>query len=84
MYSLKIKGDDRRRSFDIPSLVQLACTYKSNLSLRNNQGTFNIKSIMGMMSFDFFDGTLTVYAEGEDEEEAALSIKALLSESSPV
>ena len=78
MYSLKITGENRRRSFDIPSLVQLACSFKSSVSLRNNQGTFNVKSIMGMMSFDFFDGTLTVCAEGEDEEEAAASVRSLL------
>ena len=79
MYSLTIPRKDRRETFDVPSLVQLACSYKSRVQLRNNQGTFDAKSIMGMMSFDFFDGTLKVSAEGEDEEAAVAAVAAHLS-----
>ena len=80
MYSQTIPNDKRRHSFDIPALVQTACTFESRITLHNNQGGFNVKSIMGMMSFDFFDGKLTVSADGSDEQSAVESIISILSE----
>ena len=70
MSTATIPRDQRRTSFDIPSLVQLACSYSSRITLTNSQGQFDAKSIMGMMSFDFFDQVLRITAEGPDARAA--------------
>ena len=69
-------GTDARET---AMLVQIASRYKSSLYLKSKEKTFNAKSIMGMMTLGLKSGdTLSVTADGEDEEEAINSITDFL------
>lgn len=69
-------GTDARET---AMLVQIANRYKSSLYLKSKEKTFNAKSIMGMMTLGLKSGdTLSVTADGEDEEEAINSITDFL------
>lgn len=69
-------GTDARET---AMLVQIASRYKSSLYLKSKEKTFNAKSIMGMMTLGLKSGdTLSVTADGEDEEEAINSIADFL------
>ena len=69
-------GTDARET---AMLVQIASGYKSSLYLKSKEKTFNAKSIMGMMTLGLKSGdTLSVTADGEDEEEAINSITDFL------
>lgn len=60
-------------------LVQVASQYESRVHLVTGDKRINAKSIMGMMSMDFANGTeLTIVAEGEDEKEAVAALEAQL------
>ena len=78
MYTRSVTIRKVSQSYDIPELVQLACSFKSVLKIRNNEGEFNAKSIMGMMSLDPTDGPLYITGSGEDEKDAVDSIAAFL------
>ena len=63
----------------IAHLVQEASQYKSRIFIEMNDKKINAKSIMGMMSLELCTGeSLTVEAEGEDEEQAVNSVEAFL------
>ena len=63
----------------IAHLVQEASQYKSRIFIEMNDKKINAKSIMGMMSLELCTGeSLTVEAEGEDEEQAANGVEAFL------
>ena len=63
----------------IPHLVQEASQYKSRIFIEMNDKKINAKSIMGMMSLELCTGeSLTVEAEGEDEEQAVNGVEAFL------
>lgn len=64
--------------YSIPELVQIACRYASRVTVSNDHCTFDVKSIMGMMSFDPTDGVITVTADGADEAEAVAAITEYL------
>lgn len=69
-------GTDARET---AMLVQIASRYKSSLYLKSKEKTFNAKSIMGMMTLGLKSGdTLSVTADGEDEEEAINNITDFL------
>ena len=52
-------------------LVQVASQYGSEFYVESDNKKVNAKSIMGMMTLGLFAGeTVTVSADGEDEEEA--------------
>lgn len=60
-------------------LVQVASQYESRVHLVTGDKKINAKSIMGMMSMDFADGTeLKIVADGADENEAVAAIAAHL------
>ena len=61
-------------AYSIPEIVQIACRYASRITVTNDHCTFDVKSIMGMMSFDPMDGVITVTADGSDEDEAAAAV----------
>ena len=79
MYSRSIALNESTGIYQIPKFVQLACSFKSSLKIRNNHGTFNTKSIMGMMSFNPRDGVLTITGDGSDEETAVNALIDFLS-----
>lgn len=63
----------------IAQLVQEASQYKSRIFIEMNDKKINAKSIMGMMSLELCTGeSLTVEAEGEDEEQAVNGVEAFL------
>ena len=63
----------------IAHLEQEASQYKSRIFIEMNDKKINAKSIMGMMSLELCTGeSLTVEAEGEDEEQAVNGVEAFL------
>lgn len=61
-------------------LVQEASQYGSEIYVESDNKKVNAKSIMGMMTLGLFAGeTVTVSADGEDEEEAMANIEKFLS-----
>ena len=55
--------------------MQIASKYESHISIKSQNKKINAKSIMGMMSLGFGNGdSLTIEAEGEDEEAAVSEI----------
>ena len=63
----------------IARLVQEASQYKSRIFIEMNDKKINAKSIMGMMSLELCTGeSLTLEAEGEDEEQAVNGVEAFL------
>lgn len=76
MYSKTVTVRQVGPSYSIAELVQLACNYSSQLRIKNLDGEFNVKSIMGMMSLDPTAGTLYITGSGADEREAVDAIAA--------
>ena len=61
-------------------LVQVASQYGSEIYVESADKKVNAKSIMGMMTLGLYAGeTVTVSANGEDEEEAIANIEKFLS-----
>ncbi len=61
-------------------LVQLASRYESAIYIESEQKKINAKSIMGMMSLALDKGdSITLTADGTDEEIAGRDIEAYLS-----
>ena len=65
---------------EIPAgLVQVACRYDSEIILESNNRRINAKSIMGLMTLGLRAGeSVTVHADGSDEEDAVDKIEAYL------
>ena len=60
-------------------LVQVASQYNCSIYLENGDKSVNAKSIMGMMTLGLDSGeSVTVCADGSDEEEAINSIEKYL------
>ena len=63
----------------IAELVQLACTFDSDIILENQNRRINAKSIMGIMAFNPSDGmSVDITTEGEDEQAAMDAIEKFL------
>jgi len=61
-------------------LVQVASQYECSIHVQSNDKCVNAKSIMGMMSMGISAGeTVTVIAEGPDEQAAIENIEKYLS-----
>jgi phosphotransferase system HPr (HPr) family protein len=61
--------------------VQAASQFQSNLYVTIQNKKVNAKSIMGMMSLGILEGeTLTISANGSDEEEAVIALEKYLTE----
>ena len=64
----------------IPHIVQTACAFKSSITFEVEDKRVNAKSIMGVMNLVPYNGdTLTVTAEGTDEDNAAEAIAEFFS-----
>ncbi|AAZ98366.1 HPrNtr [Thiobacillus denitrificans ATCC 25259] len=62
-------------------LTQLASSFKSNVFLSRNGRRVNAKSIMGVMMLAAAKGsTITVEAEGDDEQDAVDALAKLISD----
>ena len=76
-----IKLNKSLESRQVALLVQLASRFVSNVYLETVNSRYNAKSIMGMMTLGLDDGeSVTVIAEGPDEEKAASEVEAYLLE----
>ena len=63
----------------IAELVQVACSFDSEIILESENRRINAKSIMGIMAFNPTEGmTVNILAEGTDEEEAIVAIEKFL------
>jgi len=61
------------------ALVALANSFACNIILQDNRGTFNGKSLLGMLSLGKLSGReMTLMAEGRDELQAAQAMAAAL------
>ena len=61
-------------------LVQVASQYGSEIYVESDNKKVNAKSIMGMMTLGLYAGeTVTISANGDDEEEALANIEKFLS-----
>ena len=59
--------------------VQKACNFRSSIYLTDGVRRINAKSIMGMLSLGIAIGDeIQVETDGEDEEDAARAMKAIL------
>ncbi|MCR5507866.1 MAG: HPr family phosphocarrier protein [Lachnospiraceae bacterium] len=64
----------------IAMLVQVASRYESSIYIETGDKKVNAKSIMGMMTLILSAGdTITVSADGKDEDEAIKGIEEYLS-----
>ena len=63
----------------VAMLVQVASQFESKIQVESGQKVVNAKSIMGMMTLGLDSGeSVTVCADGSDEEEAITSIEKYL------
>ena len=59
--------------------VQKANEFESSIQLESGSRRMNAKSLLGIMSLSIVTGaTVTLYAEGNDEEAAVNALEALL------
>lgn len=81
---IQIKLESGLGARPIALLVQEASKYESKIYMQSGDKRVNAKSIMGMMSLTLNNGeTLTVSAEGTDEQAAAEGIEHFLSGKNP-
>lgn len=70
-----------QNAYDNPyaELVNVACSYKSEIHLNYENKHINAKSIMGILVFDVAAGScVTISAEGADEDEALKGMEEFL------
>ncbi len=62
-------------------LAGAAKSFASNITLQNNDRTANCKSLLSILSLlAKFGDSVDIFVEGEDEEEAVRTMKALFEE----
>ena len=77
--SVTIQNNMDMEDRPVAHLVQEASQYNSRIFIEMDDKKINAKSIMGMMSLELCTGeSLTVEAEGEDEEQAVNGVEAFL------
>ncbi len=63
----------------IAELVQVACSFDSEIILKSDNRQINAKSIMGIMAFNPTEGmSLDIVTEGADEDEALIAMEKFL------
>ena len=77
---ITIQIPDGLEARPVALLVHVASQYGSEIYVESDNKKVNAKSIMGMMTLGLYAGeTVTVSANGEDEEEALANIEKFLS-----
>ena len=77
---MKIQLKNGLEARPVAVLVQVASQHESSVYIESAGKKVNAKSIMGMMSLGLDSGAeITVVADGNDEEEAVLSIEKFFS-----
>ena len=78
--SIKIQLNGGLEARPVAMLVQVASQHESSVYIEAEGKKVNAKSIMGMMSLALGSGeSVTVIADGSDEQEAMTSIEEYLS-----
>lgn len=78
--SIQIKLEGGLEARPVAMLVQVASQYESSVYIESADKKVNAKSIMGMMGLGLgADETVTVIADGSDEEAAVTGIENFLS-----
>ena len=78
--SVTINLENGLEARPIALIVQKASQHESSVYIESGDKKVNAKSIMGMMSLGLNSGeTLTVVADGVDEEDAVVDIEKFLS-----
>ena len=78
--SVQIKLEGGLEARPVAVLVQVASQYDSSVYIQSENKKVNAKSIMGMMGLGLAMGeTVTVIADGSDEEAAVAGIEDILS-----
>lgn len=78
--SIKIELNGGLEARPVSMLVQVASQHESSVYIQSEGKKVNAKSIMGMMSLALNSGeSVTVVADGKDEQEAMQSIEEYLS-----
>ena len=78
--SIKIQLNGGLEARPVAMLVQVASQHESSVYIESEGKKVNAKSIMGMMSLALDTGeSVTVIAEGKDEQEAVQNIEEYLS-----
>jgi catabolite repression HPr-like protein len=78
--SITIRLENGLEARPIAMLVQVASRYESSIYIETGDKKVNAKSIMGMMTLILSAGdTITVSADGKDEDEALEGIDEYLS-----
>ena len=78
--SIKIELNGGLEARPVAMLVQVASQHESSVYIQSEGKKVNAKSIMGMMSLALNSGeSITVVADGKDEQEAMQSIEEYLS-----
>lgn len=78
--SIKIKLNGGLEARPVAMLVQVASQHESSVYIMSEGRKVNAKSIMGMMSLALDTGeSVTVSADGKDEQQAIQSIEEYLS-----
>ncbi len=78
--NITIKLENGLEARPIAMLVQVASRYESSIYIETEEKKVNAKSIMGMMTLILSEGdTITVSADGKDENEALEGIDEYLS-----
>lgn len=79
--NVAIKLENGLEARPIALLVQTASQFDSSIYIESDNKRVNAKSIMGMMTLVLQAGeTVTITAEGKDEEEACTAIENYLSD----
>lgn len=79
--SIKIQLNGGLEARPVAMLVQVASQHESSVYIEAEGKKVNAKSIMGMMSLALGSGeSVTVIADGSDEQEAMTSIEEYLSD----
>lgn len=77
---VQIKLETGLEARPVAMLVQVASQFDSSVYIHSDEKKVNAKSIMGMMSLGLDSGaTVTVIADGSDEEQAVAEIEKFLS-----
>lgn len=79
--SIEVKIETGLEARPVALFVQAASQFKSNIYVTVANKKVNAKSIMGMMSLGVLEGeSLTLSANGDDENDAVVTLEKYLSE----
>ncbi len=77
--SVVVSDVSKKHENPIAELVQVACSFDSEIILKSDNRQINAKSIMGIMAFNPTEGmSLDIVTDGADENEALMAMERFL------